>query len=90
VKKPIGKSVFTQYKALLRALYKEQTVRCVINCHWEGLWMEAFEDLEKHVKERVPKAKRATYQEKASGEFAPHIIVERIDEIEAALWQNSY
>jgi len=70
VKKPIGKAMFTQYKASLRSIYKDQTVRRVINCHWEGIWTEAFEDLEKHVKERVPQTKRATHQEKASGEFA--------------------
>jgi len=85
-KKPVGKAVFLQYKAMLRKLYKEQTARRVINMHWDGIWTEAFEDLEKHVKDRVPRKKKETYEEKACGEFAPYIVAEKYDEIEEALW----
>ena len=90
VDNPVGVSTFQQCKACLRAIYKDQTVRRVISIHWEGIWTEAFEDLEKHVKERVPQAKRASYQEKASGEFAPYAVAERFDEIEEALWLSSF
>jgi len=88
--KPVGKSVFMQYKAMLRKLYKEQTARRVISQHWEGIWTEAFEDLEKHVKERVPRKKKESYDEKAISEFTPYVVAERMDEIEDALWSAGY
>ena len=85
-KKPVGKSVFLQHKAMLRKLHKEQTARQVINQHWEGTWTEPFDDLEKHVKDRAPRKKKESHEEKAISEFTPHAAAERHDEIEDALW----
>ena len=85
-KKPVGKSVFLQCKAMLRKLHKEQTARRVVSQHWEGIWTEAFEDLEKHVKDRVPRKKKESHEEKAISEFTPCAVAERHEEIEDALW----
>jgi len=58
--------------------------------HWEGIRTKAFEDLEKHVQECVPCEKKETYQEKASREFALHVVAEKYDAIEEALWSSGY
>ena len=43
----------------------------------------------KHVQERAPIVKKATYEEKVNGAFAPYTIVEKYDAIEDALWADS-
>jgi Centromere DNA-binding protein complex CBF3 subunit, domain 2 len=49
-----------------------------------------FEELVKHVKERIPLMKKATYAEKVDGEFAPYMIVEEHnDSIERLMWDNA-
>ena len=88
--RPIGRSVFTQYKDMMRSLYKYQTARRVINMHWDGIWTEKFDDLEKHVKERTPRKKKESYEEKATSEFAPYAVAERYHEIEESLWTSGY
>ena len=85
-KKSVGPSTFGQCKAALRGLYKEQLARRAIDNHWDAIWTEAFEELEKHVKDRAPMKKKLSCEEKATGEFAPYAIAERHGEIEEALW----
>jgi len=75
---------------MLRALYKVQTARRVINLHWDAIWFEAFEDLEKHVKEMTPRKKKEMHEEKATSEFAPYAVAKRYKEIEEALWIGGY
>jgi hypothetical protein len=87
--KPIAKSTFEQYKAVLKCLHTEQVTRGVCGMTWDLIWQLPCQRLLKHVKERAPMIKKATYQEKVSGEFAPYTIVERYSEIEQALWEDS-
>lgn len=87
---PIGRALFTQYKAMFHGLYKLQTARRVIAMHCDGIWTEAFDELEKHCKERTPRKKKETCQEKATSKFAPHAVIERCQEIEEVLWICGY
>jgi hypothetical protein len=87
--KPIANSTFEQYKAVLKCLHTEQVTRGVCGMTWDLIWQLPCQRLLKHVKERAPMIKKATYQEKVSGEFAPYTIVERYSEIEQALWEDS-
>jgi len=84
--RPIRHSVFTQDKAMLWALCKVQSARRAIDLHWDAMWFEAFEDLEKHVKERTPWEKKETHEGKATSEFAPHAAAEHCKDTEEALW----
>jgi hypothetical protein len=87
--KPIGKATFDLYKAVFRKLYKVQQARNVLSLHWDSLWQMGLDEMAAHVKVRAPKVKRATYQEKVDGEFAPYIIVEQYNGIEELLWNDS-
>jgi len=88
--RPIGCSVFTQYKPMFCGLCKVQTARRVIAAHWGGIWKEAFDKLEKHCKERTPRKKKETCWEKATSEFSPHSVAEHHHKIEEALWISGY
>jgi len=48
-----------------------------------------MDDLKNHVKDRAPRVKKETHQEKVAGEFAPYTIVERHGEIEEKLRDDS-
>jgi Centromere DNA-binding protein complex CBF3 subunit, domain 2 len=48
-----------------------------------------FDELVKHVKERVPLRKKANYEEKVDGEFAPYMMVEHYSSIEAMMWADA-
>jgi hypothetical protein len=87
--KPISKSTFDQYKAMLRKVYKIQKMRGILSAQWNDLWTNHCDSIRKHVLQRMPKKKKETYQEKMSGEFAPYLFVERYGEIEHALWDES-
>jgi len=58
--------------------------------HWEGIWQNNLEQIEKHLKEHVPMQKKLTCQEKVMGEFTRCAVAELHDEIEDALFQLSY
>lgn len=88
-KNPIGKSVFDAYKAVFRRIYKVQIAKKVLADTWEVIWQMCFDELYKHVKERVPLMKKANYAEKIEGEFAPYTIVEHYGAIEELLWNDS-
>lgn len=88
-KNPTGKSVFTAYKNVFRVIHKAQTAARVTGLHWDQIWLSNFDELQKHVKERAPLAKRATYQEKVAGEFSPYTVVEHYEDIEELLWHDS-
>ena len=86
---PIGLPTFDVYKATLRKMYRLQVSRHTINVGWEHIWQMPLDELRKLVKERAPRVKRETYQEKVTGEFAPYAIVERYGDIEQELWADS-
>jgi Centromere DNA-binding protein complex CBF3 subunit, domain 2/Transcriptional activator of glycolytic enzymes len=87
--KPVSKSTFDQYKAMLRKVYRIQKMRGVLSAQWDDLWTNHCDSIRKHVLQRAPKKKKETYQEKMSGEFAPYTFVERFGEIEEGLWADS-
>ena len=87
-RQPCGACTFTAYKAVIRKIYKKQTAQRVLLDHWDRIWTEAFDELQKHVKERAPLAKKASYEEKVTGAFAPYTIVEHYDRIENALYED--
>ena len=74
---PISAATFNQYKAVIRKIYKVQVAKRVNGLNWDQIWTMSFDELQKHVKERMPAVRRETYQEKVSGEFAPYTIVGR-------------
>ena len=86
---PIGHSTFNIYKAVMKHMYKEQVANHTTSLNWDQIWQLGFEALENHVKERAPLVKKATYQEKINGEFAPYTVVENYDIIEDELWKDS-
>ena len=61
----------------------------VLSLQWDDLWTKEFHDLQKHVTQRAPKLKKATYQEKAIAEFLPYQFVDQFENIEAELWKES-
>jgi Centromere DNA-binding protein complex CBF3 subunit, domain 2 len=87
--KPVCESTFVQYKAVLKSIHVEQRSLGVCNLSWDLIWTLDCANLQKHVKERLPALKKANFVEKMDGEFAPYAIVERYDEIEALLWEDS-
>jgi len=87
---PCGPALFSACRAMLREMHKEQVADRQTAEHWEGIWQSNLEQIEKHVKERVPLQKKLTYQEKVCGEFAPCTVAERYDDIEEAMFQLSY
>ena len=74
-KNPIGPTSFNTYKSVLKLMHLEQQRNGANNLPWEFVWDLNCSELQKHVKEREPAKKKATFQEK-HGEFAPYIIVE--------------
>jgi hypothetical protein len=88
-KKPIGKCTFNAYKAVIRKIYKVQIAKKVLAETWDQIWQMCFDELYKHVKERVPLLKKASYAEKVDGEFAPYMIVEHYGAIEDLMWTDS-
>jgi hypothetical protein len=64
-KKPIGKCTLDSYKAVFRKIYKVQIAKKVLGTPWDQIWQLCFDELVKHVKERVPLRKKANYEEKA-------------------------
>jgi len=86
---PTGYSTFSIYKALFRKLYRLQVYENKLPPIWDQLWGMDMDDLKNHVKDRAPRIKKETHQEKVNGMFAPHTIVERCGEIEAKLWIDS-
>jgi Centromere DNA-binding protein complex CBF3 subunit, domain 2/Transcriptional activator of glycolytic enzymes len=86
---PIAKSTFESYKAVIKLIHTEQEARRVCGLHWSQIWLNPCNHLHKLVKERAPMIKKLTYQEKVDGEFAPYTIVERYEEIEEELWNDS-
>ena len=89
-KKPTTISVFNAYKAVMRKIYKEQKTLNVLSLQWDDIWTDACRDIELHVKNRAPKVKKETYQEKVNGEFTPFQFVERFPDIENELWKDSF
>ncbi|MGL5934762.1 MAG: hypothetical protein ACRCZI_03965, partial [Cetobacterium sp.] len=87
--KPIGKCTVTAYKAVFRKIYKVQIAKKVLATPWDQIWQMCFEELVKHVKERVPLRKKANYEEKVDGEFAPYMMVEHYPAIEETMWTDS-
>jgi Centromere DNA-binding protein complex CBF3 subunit, domain 2 len=89
-KKPIGKCTFDSYKAVLHKIYKVQIAKKVLTgTTWDQIWQICFDELYKHVKERIPLLKKASYAEKVDGEFAPYMIVEHYGPIEELMWHDS-
>jgi Centromere DNA-binding protein complex CBF3 subunit, domain 2 len=88
-KNPMGPKTFAAYKAVLKSLHTEQRTRGVCNLPWDLVWTLDCQNMEKHVKERLPALKKANYVEKVDGEFAPYAIVERYGDIEQLMWEDS-
>lgn len=86
---PIGKCVFDAYKAVFHLMYKEQVYKGLNTKVWDHIWRQGLEELHKHVKERAPMIKRATYQEKVTSEFSPYTIIEHYNDIEQILWNDA-
>ncbi len=82
---PVSTCVFAQYKATFRKLYHIQKMRGVLSAQWDDLWTKDLNDIAKHVKDRAPRLKRESYEEKVSNEFAPYLYVERYPDIENEL-----
>ena len=57
--KPVGYSVYLQYKAALRKIFKEQQLRyhASITNAWEHVWTSNFNKVRDHVKNRKQKIK---------------------------------
>jgi hypothetical protein len=89
-KNPIGTKAFTQYKSVLRSIHAEQINLGVCRPDgWEYIWTEDLKELHRHVNQRIPKLQKANYVEKIDGEFAPYAIVERYEDIENLMWEDS-
>jgi Centromere DNA-binding protein complex CBF3 subunit, domain 2 len=87
--KAIGKCTYDAYKAVFRKIYKVQIAKKVLSTPWDQIWQMCFDELLKHVKERTPLMKKATYAEKVDGEFAPYMIVEHYGSIEEMMWNDA-
>ena len=87
--KPMGPAMFNSYKAVIKKIYKVQKFKKRLALQWNDIWTLELEALHKHVKERQPKIKKATYQEKIDGAFSPYLVMEHYSEIEEAFWQDS-
>jgi Centromere DNA-binding protein complex CBF3 subunit, domain 2 len=85
---PMSWSSWDQYRQVIAKIYNVQKMEKVCSLYWEDLFQQPCKDLSKHVKQRVPFIKKATYQEKVAAEFAPYTIVERYPEIEEELWKD--
>ena len=88
---PVGYSTYTAYKAALKQLFHEQqAANRSINTAWEHIWLPHFTTLRDQVKLRKQKVKRANYEEKIDGAFAPYAMVEKFPAIEDKLWTSAY
>ena len=87
--KPISWSTFDQYKQVLRKIHREQQLEGVSSLVWEQIWKSPLDDLARQVKGRVPHVRRVTYQEKIAASFYSYATVERYNDIEDALWEES-
>jgi Centromere DNA-binding protein complex CBF3 subunit, domain 2 len=87
--KPISYCTVSAYKAVFRKIYKVQIAKKVLSLPWDQIWQMCFDDLVKHVKERVPLRNKANYVEKVDGEFAPYMMVENYSSIEAMMWEDA-
>lgn len=87
--RPIGKCTLDSYKAVFRKIYKVQIAKKVLATPWDQIWQMCFDELVKHVKERVPLKKKANYAEKVDGEFAPYMMVEHYGAIEEMMWSDA-
>ena len=88
--KPISWSTFDQYKQVLRKIHREQQLAGANSLVWEQIWKSPLDDLAKQVKGRVAHVRRSTYQEKFSAAFSSYATVERYNDIEEALWEESF
>lgn len=88
--KPCGAANFNGWKALLKKIHKVQLSRKVQSRTWEVIWLCGLDELHKHVKERAPIIARLNYEEKVNGEFAPCAVVERYDDLERTMWEDSF
>jgi hypothetical protein len=87
---PISLLNFEQYKAVFRKIYKVQIAKRVLSTTWDHIWQMGLDTLREHVKVRMPKAKKESYEEKLAGEFAPYAAVEEYPRIEEVLWEDSW
>jgi hypothetical protein len=88
--KPISPATtFNLYKAVTKKIYKLQKFEKQLGLHWDDIWTLELEALQKHVKERQPKIKKAMYQEKIDGAFSLYLVVEWYSDIEDAFWNDS-
>jgi Centromere DNA-binding protein complex CBF3 subunit, domain 2 len=86
---PIGACTFEAYKAIFRKIYKVQIAKKINSTPWDQIWPMCFDELYRHVKERVPLKKKANYAEKIDGEFAPYMIVDHYNDIEGLMWSDA-
>jgi hypothetical protein len=86
---PIARSTFDQYKVCMKLIHEDQKSMNVCSLPWEMIWKQNCKNLRKHVKERAPLMKQLNYVEKVNGEFSVYNIVERYNEIEESLWEDS-
>ena len=68
-----------QYKAVLHAIYKEQVALRSQTRPWEHIWTQQFDDLVKIVKTRIPKQRKANFEEKIDGSFTPYAVVDTME-----------
>ena len=88
--KPMSWSTFDQYKQILKKIHKEQQLQGASSLVWEQIWKIPLEDLAKQVKGRGSHIRKVTYQEKITAGFSSYATVERYNDIEEALWEESF
>ena len=87
-RKGLAHQAIAQYKAVLKNLYRRQVVDKVQALPWELIWTARCDELVHIVKTRLPKQKKANYEEKVDHAFDPYNIVQKYPDIEEKLWEK--
>lgn len=87
--KPAGPANFDSFRHAIRKIYKFQVANNYMAFSWDHVWSMHCDQLFAHVKERVPQKKKETYQEKVDSTFQPYLMVDKYNEIEEELWNDS-
>jgi hypothetical protein len=80
---------FDQYKQVIKRIYIFQKQENVNSFDWDAIWQHPLDDLTKQVKARIPHVRKASFQEKVTESFAPYTIIERYQEIEQEILNDS-
>lgn len=86
---PLGNSTIAQYRAALKKLHGWQLARGETNIGWEFVWTDSVKALVQIVNTRRQRQKRENYEEKVDKIFGPYQAVDRLPDIEQAMWEKS-